>query len=139
MRNAQFRGLVGRASGAALWLRMRLAVIADIHGNLPALEAVLADIGRRGAERMINLGDCVSGPLWPRETCERLTAIGIPTLCGNHDRWVATLPSAELGPSDRYTLGQLDEAQLAWLRDLPPMLKLDNGIVAFHGRPGDDN
>jgi len=42
---------------------MRIAVIADIHGNLPALEAVLADIRRRKADRVINLGDCVSGPL----------------------------------------------------------------------------
>ncbi len=118
---------------------MRLAVIADIHGNLPALEAVLADIRRRGAERMINLGDCVSGPLWPRETCERLMASGIPTLRGNHDRWVATLPSADMGPSERYTRGKLDDVQLAWLRDLPPTLQVDDGIVAFHGRPGDDN
>ena len=39
---------------------MRIAVIADIHGNMPALEAVLADIQRRHVNRMINLGDCVS-------------------------------------------------------------------------------
>ena len=42
---------------------MRIAIIADIHGNLPALEAVLADIKRRAVDRTINLGDCVSGPL----------------------------------------------------------------------------
>jgi predicted phosphodiesterase len=41
--------------------------IADIHGNMPALEEVLADIERRDVDRTINLGDCVSGPLWPRE------------------------------------------------------------------------
>ena len=39
---------------------MRIAVIADIHGNMPALEAVLADIQRRDVNRTINLGDCVS-------------------------------------------------------------------------------
>ena len=38
---------------------MRIAVIADIHGNMPALEAVLADIQGRGIDRTINLGDCV--------------------------------------------------------------------------------
>jgi predicted phosphodiesterase len=48
---------------------MRIAVIADIHGNMPALEAVLADIERRDADRTIDLGDGVSGPLWPREVC----------------------------------------------------------------------
>ena len=53
---------------------MRIAIIADIHGNLPALEAVLADIQHRNVERTINLGDCVSGPLWPREVCDLLMA-----------------------------------------------------------------
>ena len=42
---------------------MRIAVIADIHGNLPALEAVLNYIAHRQVDRTINLGDCVSGPL----------------------------------------------------------------------------
>src|SRR5262249_18011775 len=116
---------------------MRLAVIADIHGNLPALEAVLADIRDRGADRMINLGDCLSGPLWPRETCARLMALGMPTVSGNHDRWVATVPAGELPVGDRYALEQIDEGQVAWLRELPPALKID-GILAVHGRPGDD-
>ena len=53
---------------------MRIAVIADIHGNLPALEAALADIQRHNVERTINLGDCVSGPLWPREVGDVLIA-----------------------------------------------------------------
>ena len=47
---------------------MRLAVISDIHANLPALEAVLADIRGRSVDATVNLGDCVAGPLWPRET-----------------------------------------------------------------------
>ena len=67
------------------------AVIADIHGNLPALDAVLADIAARGITRIIDLGDRVSGPLWPAETCDRLMALGLPTVRGNHDRWVADL------------------------------------------------
>jgi hypothetical protein len=45
-----------------------LAVISDIDGNVRALEAVLADIKRRGADAIINLGGCVTSPLWPRET-----------------------------------------------------------------------
>ena len=45
---------------------MRLAVISDIHGNLLALEAVLADITTRGVDDILNLGDWVAGPLWPR-------------------------------------------------------------------------
>ena len=68
---------------------MRIALLADIHGNMPALEAVLAYIERRDADRTINLGDCVSGPLWPCEVCDILVASGGLVIRGNHDRWVA--------------------------------------------------
>ncbi|MFY9512154.1 MAG: metallophosphoesterase family protein [Rubrivivax sp.] len=47
-------------------LRRRWAAVSDIHGNLPALEAVIADAP--GVDGWLNLGDIVSGPLWPRET-----------------------------------------------------------------------
>jgi predicted phosphodiesterase len=117
---------------------MDLAVIADIHGNLPALEAVLADIKRRGVARIVNLGDCVLGPLWPRETCALLMARGFPTVRGNCDRSVATLAPAEMAPLQRYTVGQLEEAQRRWLGDLPATLRLDQGILAVHGCPDDD-
>jgi hypothetical protein len=68
---------------------MRIAVIADIHGNMPALEAVLADIQRRNIDRTINLGNYVSGPLWPREVCDLLMTYNNLTTRGNHDRWVS--------------------------------------------------
>ncbi len=118
---------------------MRLAAVADIHGNLPALEAVLADIAHRGVTRIVNLGDCVTGPLWPRETCEVLIARGDPTVRGNQDRLVATLAPADRGPLQRYTFGEIDEAQRRWLGDLPPTLRLDPSILAVHGCPDDDN
>ena len=44
---------------------MRVAVLSDIHGNLPALEAVLHEVARTGADLTVNLGDVLSGPLWP--------------------------------------------------------------------------
>lgn len=118
---------------------MNLAVISDIHGNLPALEAVLADIARRGVTQVVNLGDCVLGPLWPRETCALLMTRGFPTVRGNCDRSVATLAPADMGPLQRYTVGQLEEAQRRWLGDLPATLRLDQGILAVHGCPDDDN
>jgi hypothetical protein len=89
------------------------AVIADIHGNLPALEAVPGDISARGITRIIDLGDCVSGPLWPAETCDRLMALGLPTVHGNHDRWVADPADEPRGTTDRYTRHALGERHMA--------------------------
>ena len=71
---------------------MRIAVFSDVHGNLLALEAVLADIRTRGVDSMVNLGDWVAGPLWPRETFELLAGLGIPSVRGNHDRWAIDRP-----------------------------------------------
>ncbi|KGM35010.1 metallophosphoesterase family protein [Inquilinus limosus] len=118
---------------------MRLAVLADIHGNLPALEAVLADLGRRGADAFVNLGDCVSGPLWPRETLDLLVAKDWPTVRGNHDRWVWEDGDDSPQSSDGYARREVGAAGRAWLGALPVRLELPGGITAFHARPEDDN
>lgn len=120
---------------------MRIAVIADVHGNLPALEAVLADLSRRGgAERVANLGDCASGPLWPRETVQRLEALGAVTVRGNHDRCVGMASFVPVtGRSDRYACEQLIPSQQAWLLALPPSAEAAPGVVAFHGTPARDD
>lgn len=97
---------------------MRLAVLADIHGNLPALEAVIADMAAFAPDLTIDLGDCVSGPLWPRETLVRLRELGWPTVRGNHDRAVGTGPREALGLSDRYAFDQLAADERAWLSTL---------------------
>ena len=54
---------------------MRIAVISDIHGNLRALEGVLHNISERSVDLTVNLGDCVTSPLWPRETLELLDTL----------------------------------------------------------------
>ena len=87
---------------------MRLAVISDIHANLAALEAVLDDIATKSPDGIINLGDCVSGPLWPREVCELLMARGDLTIRGNHDRWVSGPDPTRMSTSDRYAYSQLN-------------------------------
>jgi predicted phosphodiesterase len=117
---------------------MRLAVLADIHGNLPALEAVLDDLGRRRVDGVVNLGDCASGPLWPRETLAGLIALRWPTVRGNHDRILGRDRPETMGDSDRFAFEETQSAQRTWLTLLPPALDLGNGVVAFHGRPGDD-
>jgi predicted phosphodiesterase len=118
---------------------MRIAILADIHGNLLALEAVLADLRGRSADHVINLGDCVSGPLWPKETAERLIGLGWPTVRGNHDRWVTDLEPQAQHSSDAFARRSLTAEQLAWLGGLPATLDLADGVFACHGRPGDDN
>ncbi|MDH4988586.1 metallophosphoesterase family protein [Aminobacter anthyllidis] len=118
---------------------MRIAVVADIHGNILALEAVLADLARRGgADLVVNLGDLVSGPLWPGETAARLQALGWPTVRGNHDRRVATDPLTEMGPSDRFAHARLTPAQRDWLEALPLTLEIAPSVLAFHARPDHD-
>ena len=112
-----------------------LAVLSDIHGNLPALEAVAGDLARRGIADVLTLGDHVSGPLWPGETADFLMRSPWRHLAGNHERQLF-LPA--LGASDRFAKDRLRPDQLAWLAALPARRELDGGVLAFHGAPGDD-
>lgn len=115
----------------------RLAIVSDIHGNLPALEAVLADADARGADAVVNLGDIASGPLWPRETIAFLAARDFPTIAGNHERQVLTGTPSTMGASDAYAAAQLGVAERAWLAALPAARWLDD-VLLSHGRPDDD-
>src|SRR5262245_17102725 len=89
----------------------RLAIIADVHGNLPALEAVLADIKASNVSSTVNLGDCVSGPLWPRETMRVLEREGLPSVRGNHDRWLGEVARSQMGASDAFAFDRLSATQ----------------------------
>lgn len=117
---------------------MRIAVVSDIHGNLPALEAVLAEVARLGADVVVNLGDIVSGPLWPAETAARLMALSLPTIRGNHERQLSTLPAGRLGAADAFALAQLQPGQRDWLAALPATLQLDAEVFCCHGTPESD-
>ena len=64
---------------------MKLAFFSDIHANLPALEAVLADIDREAPDFVHCLGDLVGYNIWPNEVCHLIRQRGIPTLAGNYD------------------------------------------------------
>jgi hypothetical protein len=70
---------------------MRYALISDIHGNLPALEAVLADLDERGdADAIYHLGDLGGYAPWPNEVVALLRKRGITGIAGNYDSTVAT-------------------------------------------------
>jgi len=117
---------------------MRIAVIADIHGNLGALEAVLADIKKRSPDLTVNLGDLVSGPLQPRETADRLMDLSIPTIRGNHERQLLTLAPTDMGDSDRHALEKLLPDHLAWLESFPATLAIGGDVYLCHGTPASD-
>jgi predicted phosphodiesterase len=117
---------------------MKIAVLSDIHGNIDALEAVLADAARRGVDEIVNLGDICSGGLFPPETADRLIALDIPTIRGNHERQVLTHDAEKLGLSDRYALTTLRPEHLAWFETLPKTLWLRNDVLLVHGTPTSD-
>jgi predicted phosphodiesterase len=115
----------------------RIAVLSDIHGNLPALEAVIADAAARGCTRFLNLGDILSGPLWPAETADFLMARNWPTIAGNHERQLLQLAPERMNASDAFTRPLLSDAQLRWMGELPATLALDD-LFLCHGTPTSD-
>ncbi|WP_261315620.1 metallophosphoesterase family protein [Pseudooceanicola nitratireducens] len=116
----------------------RTAVLADIHGNALALGAVLEDIAAQGITQVVNLGDIFSGPLDPAGVWEQLKGRGLPTLRGNHDRYLIEGAGEDLGPTDRLTASLLPKEAFDWIRGLPEQLHWD-GVFACHATPGDDN
>ncbi|WP_377288214.1 metallophosphoesterase family protein [Rhizobium sp. SG2393] len=117
---------------------MRLAVIADVHGNDLALEAVLADIERLGIREIVNLGDTVSGILNAARTADILMARNIPTVRGNHDRWLVEKHPDSMGAWDRPAHAELQAHHLNWLAALPATLTLPPGLLLCHANPRDD-
>jgi predicted phosphodiesterase len=120
----------------------KIAVLSDIHANVWALDAVLEDARRRGAQAVINLGDAVYGPLAPAETSARLMGLkNLVSILGNQDR----LLLEEAGKIDRagnptldFVLEDLGEAPLAWLAGLPAEDVFFDILYCCHGAPGDD-
>ena len=117
---------------------MKIAAVSDIHGNLLALEAVLADIDKRGVDIIVNLGDILSGPLLPRETADRLMALDFPTISGNHERQVLRMDPDDMGASDRYARDTITPAQRDWVQALPPVMRPAGDVFMCHATPQND-
>jgi predicted phosphodiesterase len=117
----------------------RIAVLSDVHGNSPALAAVLAAVDAAGVDLVLNLGDIISGAVDPRGTLDLLaTRPDIVTVRGNHERQVLTLPYDEMGTVDRIASGVLADADRTWLGSLPLTVEPVPGVLAFHAVPDDD-
>lgn len=117
---------------------MKLAAISDIHGNLGALEAVLADIRTCGADVVVNLGDILSGPLMPPETADLLMGLNLPTIRGNHERQLLSTDPAAMGQSDLHAHKTLRPEHLSWIASLPATLRLSDEVFLCHGTPDSD-
>lgn len=116
---------------------MRAAVIADIHANIWALDAVFADIDRRGIATIVNLGDSLAGPLAPVETAERLLPRGLLTISGNNDRDVLSDDAAPES-SAGFARQRLASHHLDWLRALPLTATYLGAFFLCHGTPTSD-
>jgi predicted phosphodiesterase len=120
---------------------MRVAVISDIHGNLHALEAVLADIDRQAPDEIWCLGDVVGYGPRPNECVALTRERAALALCGNHDlAVVGSLSVAEFSgdaaAAVRWTQGELANEHAAWLRSLSPSGTRDD-VELFHGSARD--
>jgi diadenosine tetraphosphatase ApaH/serine/threonine PP2A family protein phosphatase len=118
-----------------------IALLFDIHGNLPALNAVIEDARARGAERWLLGGDYAVFGAWPAQTIARLHELPNATwIRGNVDRWTATeAPDFEPARSGVAACRQaLDLDTIAALGALPESADLGGGTRAWHASPKDD-
>src|SRR5215204_4045460 len=130
---------------------MRIAALYDVHGHLPALEAVLEDVRRAGAEHVVVGGDVLPGPM-PNETMEHLLSLDLPAtfICGNGDREVlaqiegresAAIPAA-FRETMRWVARELSADHAAVMRTWPASISLATdtlGNVQFvHATPRND-
>jgi predicted phosphodiesterase len=129
-----------------------VAIVSDIHGNLPALEAVIADIQRRGVDRVLHGGDLACGGCRPAEVIDLVRELGWTGVVGNVDellwrpeeravqerqaprlRVLLQVLFDDWAPATRKLIG---DDRLAWLRGLPDEHREDD-LVLLHASPGD--
>lgn len=128
---------------------MRIAVLSDIHGNLPALEAVCDDLRQRGADQVVVLGDLAFKGPHPRQCIDRVRSLNpVAVIQGNTDQWlVEGLPPRFTEADDsgrrmiqvhRWTLERLDDASRDFLTGLPFSYTASlggEGVLFVHATP----
>lgn len=118
---------------------MRVAALSDIHGNLPALEAVLADVEREGVDAIVVAGDSYSGP-WPAEVVDLLTALDAVIVRGNADR-VDVVRDFD-GALSAWNEERLGPSRLAAVSAWPRTAELEvaglGSVLVCHSTPTDD-
>ena len=120
---------------------MRIAVISDIHGNLEAFLEVLADIDQSGVDEIICLGDLIGYGPNPEEVVQKIRALQIPTIMGNHERVVSDKRALRwfnrvARKSLKKTIQFLSEDSIQYIRELPSSI-VSHGCRFVHGFPPD--
>lgn len=129
---------------------MRIAVMGDVHANLPALRAVIDDVARIGADELYCVGDVVGRGPHPNEVVELLRTLEIPTIQGNWDEaigmdreqsgaaWHSAEDEVAGDGSLRWSIAALTDDNRAWLRQLPVTDRVrlaGRSLFLFHGSP----
>lgn len=117
---------------------MKIAILSDIHANIWALQAVLADIRRQGADLVVNAGDILSGPLAPAATADLLMSLDLPTIAGNHERQLLSCAAKPGHPTDQFAFENTSQAQRDWIMRLPGTLAVAEDVYMCHGTPASD-
>lgn len=118
---------------------MRIAVIADVHSNLEALEVVIADIERMSPDTVISLGDVVGYGADPEHCCELVSKAATVNITGNHDAAVTGLMDTEYFNDDakaaiEWTKTRLPASALSWLGNTKYSYE-DDDLMFSHGSP----
>ena len=119
--------------------KLRIAFISDIHGNLPALEAVFRSIASFEVDSVICLGDIVGYGARPNECVELLRQNSIPSILGNHDAAIiGSLPPSRMNTNARiaaeWTIANLNSDNRKFLQQLPMTMELQS-ILCVHSSP----
>lgn len=120
---------------------MRIAIIADLHANLEATVAVLREIDKRGAEKVVCLGDLVGYNAEPDEVIGLIRERGIPALMGNHDAATCGLEDAWFFRSSAkkavdWQMQHMRDDNRLWLKRLPEQIQFERAYLGVHGSPG---
>jgi predicted phosphodiesterase len=125
---------------------MRIALLSDLHGNEVALDAVLADVTRRGVDRIVCLGDVATLGPRPGQVLARLRDLGCPCILGNHDAFMLDEDlirhyndTPVIRAAVDWCRAQLSSQELEQIASFVPSLRIDLGAncsaLLFHGSP----
>ena len=120
---------------------VRLGLLADIHGNLPALEAVLGHAGPDAADLWVCLGDVVGYGPDPGPCIDRLRELDALSLQGNHEAALLGLPTGRFNRAAQaaieYSRSALSDSQLQYVRGLEVQARVEERVLCVHGSPAD--